>query len=192
MAILVVLNNFTLGFTFPHYGGIKSPLCPTACPSTSFGVVLVKMPSPKKPLPHPRLMRPSMIPTTPIEPSRNIIFRRWVLNVIEQNRQFASFPRILARLDEVIANFLLKQWHERVNQSQLETIRHFILDYLNLTDLPDLEPNPPKHPPTLKIRGLVHRDRGDQSAPKKKVKQKRSKSENLEILARKQQKLDAN
>ena len=83
------------------------------------------------------------------------------MNVIEQNRPFGSFPRILARLDEVIINFLHKQWHEALNENQLEKIRKFILEYLNLDGLPAVEENPPKNPPMLKIRGLLHRDRGE-------------------------------
>ena len=42
----------------------------------------------------------------------NIVFIELEIDIIEQNRPFGSFHRILARLDESIKNFLLKQWHE--------------------------------------------------------------------------------
>lgn len=117
--------------------------------------------------------------------------RYWILNVIEQNRSQQSFGRMLARLDEVILNFLLKQWHEKLQPTHLTIIRNFILDYLQISVLPEIEENPPKHPPLLKIRGLLHRDRGQgvKKSPKIKQKQRRSKEENLEILERKKQKL---
>ena len=33
------------------------------------------------------------------------------------------------------------------------------MEYLKIDRLPEIEPNPPKNPPMIKIRGLLHRDR---------------------------------
>ena len=110
--------------------------------------------------------------------------------MIEQNRHYDSFRRILARLDEVVRSFLLTQWHETITTAQLATIHREIVDYLGLNELPAIELNPPKHPPKLKIRGLLFRDRKteaqDSEKPKtKRQKQKRTKEENLKIFERK-------
>merc|ERR1712243_32918 len=39
-------------------------------------------------------------------------FRYWFLNIVEQNRRFDSFHRMLTRLPEVVAHFFVKQWHD--------------------------------------------------------------------------------
>ena len=44
-------------------------------------------------------------------------------DVIEQNKIFDSFERILARLDESIKNFLLKQWHEVLTDEHISIIK---------------------------------------------------------------------
>ena len=46
----------------------------------------------------------------------------WLLNILEQNRKSDSFPKVLARLPEVLYHFFLKQWHEVANENQLENI----------------------------------------------------------------------
>ena len=33
------------------------------------------------------------------------------------------------------------------------------MEYLKIDRLPEIESNPPKNPPMIKIRGLLHRDR---------------------------------
>ena len=38
-------------------------------------------------------------------------FLYWLLNIIEQNRHFDTFTKILSRLPECLAHFFLKQWH---------------------------------------------------------------------------------
>jgi len=121
-------------------------------------------------------------------------FKYWMLNVVEQNKAHVSWPRILSRLEEVLKNFFLKQWHETASTEQIELIKKFIMTHLNISELPPIENNPPKHPPTMKIRGLLHRDRGQDEQNKKKEgkqKLKRSKEENLAILAKKQKLIKA-
>ena len=97
---------------------------------------------------------------------------------------------MLERLPEVITNFLKTQWHEDLSPNQLKIIIDYIQKYLELNSLPEIEDvkNMPKHPPKLKIRGLLFRDREEKSQNSKKPKKmKRSKEENLAILAAKQQ-----
>ncbi|CAG5099740.1 Oidioi.mRNA.OKI2018_I69.XSR.g16662.t1.cds [Oikopleura dioica] len=115
-------------------------------------------------------------------------FKYWMLNVVEQNKKHSSWTRILARFPKVLENFLLKQWHEYPTDEQIETIKRFVMQHLKITILPALEANPPKNPPPLKIRGLLHRDRGQGQEKKKKAvprKLKRTKEENLALVAKK-------
>ena len=46
-------------------------------------------------------------------------FHHWFLNIIEQNRDQQSFPKILSRLPEVIQHFFVKQWHETPTETQV-------------------------------------------------------------------------
>ena len=46
-------------------------------------------------------------------------FYHWFLNIIEQNRDQQSFPKMLSRLPEVIEHFFVKQWHETPTQDQV-------------------------------------------------------------------------
>ena len=46
-------------------------------------------------------------------------FYHWFLNIIEQNRDQQSFPKMLSRLPEVIEHFFVKQWHETPTQHQV-------------------------------------------------------------------------
>lgn len=85
-------------------------------------------------------------------------FTYWFLNILEQNRETEAFPKILARLPEVVSHFLLKQWHESPSEEQVGRIVALALEHLGLTSLPDPLPEPSKFPPVLKIRGLLHRD----------------------------------
>lgn len=50
-------------------------------------------------------------------------FKYWMLNIVEQNRGFDSFDRIMARFEESIAAFLLKQWHEILTPSHINVIK---------------------------------------------------------------------
>ena len=91
----------------------------------------------------------------------------------------------------MIQNFIKTQWHDSLSDDQLKTIVDYIKDYLEIESLPPVKDhtNMPKHPPKLKIRGLLFRDREEKSQNTKKSKKlKRSKEENLAILAAKQQK----
>ena len=100
---------------------------------------------------------------------------------------------MLERLPEVITNFIKTQWHEDLSPDQLKIIIDYIQKYLELNSLPEIKDvkNMPKHPPKLKIRGLLFRDREKKSQNSKKPKKmKRSKEENLAILAAKQQKIN--
>ena len=53
------------------------------------------------------------------------------------------------------------------------------MHHLKLEKLPEVEPNPPKNAPVLKIRGLLHRDRAEKhdKATLEKVEAKREKRE---------------
>merc|ERR1712179_172987 len=82
----------------------------------------------------------------------------WFLNIIEQNRPFSNFERILSRLPEVIERFFLKQWREMLTEKQIESLVNVAMDYLNIESLPKRDENDQsKVPPELKIRGLRER-----------------------------------
>jgi len=49
-------------------------------------------------------------------------FYYWVLNIIEQNRNYANFNAILRLLEDSLTIFFQKQWHEKPEASQLEAI----------------------------------------------------------------------
>ncbi|EDV20524.1 uncharacterized protein TRIADDRAFT_31789 [Trichoplax adhaerens] len=85
-------------------------------------------------------------------------FSYWFLNIIEQNRPLESFRRILANLPQSIDNFFLKQYHEINITSEIrEKLIRLVLDYCQLKELPQAEERNGKHPPALKIRGLLWR-----------------------------------
>ena len=82
----------------------------------------------------------------------------WWTNIIEQNRPFSNFKRILSRLPEVVWRFFLKQWKEELNEKQVDSLVQVAMDYLKITDLPERDENDnSKVPPELKIRGLRER-----------------------------------
>jgi len=87
-------------------------------------------------------------------------FHYWFLNIVEQNRDCASFPKMLARLPEVIKHFVLKQWHETPSDDQVEKLVELVKNHCGLDELPavDESEEKSKFPPVLKIRGLLHRD----------------------------------
>uniref|UniRef100_H2Z7M9 JmjC domain-containing protein n=1 Tax=Ciona savignyi TaxID=51511 RepID=H2Z7M9_CIOSA len=82
-----------------------------------------------------------------------ISFKYWLLNVVEQNRQFASFERTLQRLQLCVENLLLKQFHEVAPQSILDRLIQTIKEYLEINSLPVFKGGG-KNPPPLRIRGL--------------------------------------
>ena len=92
-----------------------------------------------------------------LRPPYRTHFYHWILNIIEQNQSFDSFPRILSRLPEVIKHFMHKQWHDHPSEEQVEQVVEVIKDHLNLKELPERSDNS-KFPPVLKIRGLLFRD----------------------------------
>lgn len=94
----------------------------------------------------------SKVMTNPIWPC----FRHWLLNIVEQNAAYQSFNRTLSRLPEAIRNFLMTQWHETVTEDQMRLLVETILDHLNLERLPEND-SCCKHPPPIKIRGLLWR-----------------------------------
>ncbi|XP_040582367.1 tRNA wybutosine-synthesizing protein 5 [Lepeophtheirus salmonis] len=85
-------------------------------------------------------------------------FEYWIKNVIQQNSEYDSFQRMLPRLDEVLHNFFLKQWHEEASKEQILEVLKIVMNYIGISKLPlkNIE-NQSKFPPVLKIRGLLYR-----------------------------------
>ena len=97
---------------------------------------------------------------------RNAFFY-WIYNIVQQNMSYPSFNRILANLKESLKNFLFKQWHETLNDSQAEEIYQKIIGYFNFNErIEELKAsgmeNKSKYPPQLRIRGLLMRDKDDE------------------------------
>jgi len=84
-------------------------------------------------------------------------FFYWFLNIIEQNKDQQSFPKIISRLPEVVKHFFLKQWHEIPNSEQIDRIVKVVKEHFNMDELPEPIMGEGKFPPVLKIRGLLHR-----------------------------------
>jgi len=84
-------------------------------------------------------------------------FHYWLLNIVEQNREYESFKRSLERLDQCIQYFILKQFHEELSEELTIELRKVIMNYLKLDELPEYNGNGGKHPPPIKIRGLRYR-----------------------------------
>lgn len=92
-------------------------------------------------------------------PQRNAFFY-WLFNIIQQNRAYESFNRLLPHLKSSIKSFLFKQWHEILNDEQITVIYNEIVNYFKFDTnfLADNElKDGVKHPPKLKIRGLLWR-----------------------------------
>lgn len=86
-------------------------------------------------------------------------FQYWLLNILEQNRQYdQSFSRMLPRLREVLYHFFIKQWHDEASSENLDVIIEFVKDHFGIESLPENIDDNSKFPPVLKIRGLLHRD----------------------------------
>ena len=88
----------------------------------------------------------------------------WILNIVQQNRPWPSFKRLLVNLKESLRHFLYKQWHEQLEPEQIDEIYAEIIDHLKLQDLlqeclgNEAYCAKTKNPPTLRIRGLLMRD----------------------------------
>ncbi|XP_038059809.1 bifunctional peptidase and arginyl-hydroxylase JMJD5-like [Patiria miniata] len=84
-------------------------------------------------------------------------FSHWLLNIVEQNRNYDALQRVLAHLPHSLATFLFKEWKERVSREQVKTLVDLVMDYLGVDELPTDEERTSKNPPPLKIRGLLWR-----------------------------------
>ena len=80
-------------------------------------------------------------------------FQFWLLNILEQNKSSDTFPKLVARLPEVLAHFFLKQWHEEATPDQIERVISMINEQIAL-DNQEKCMTQSKFPPPLKIRGL--------------------------------------
>jgi len=85
-------------------------------------------------------------------------FHYWFLNIVEQNREYESFQKIVSRLPEVVRHFFLKQWHEQISEENVIKAVALVMKHLDLTELPQPILGKGKFPPVMKIRGLLHRD----------------------------------
>merc|ERR1719369_299843 len=85
-------------------------------------------------------------------------FFYWFLNIMEQNKDQQSFPKIMSRLPEVVKHFFLKQWHETPTVDQVDRVMEVVMEHFKLESLPPPIYGEGKFPPVLKIRGLLHRD----------------------------------
>ena len=83
-------------------------------------------------------------------------FRYWLLNIVEQNREKEQFQKVLQYLDQSLYNFLWKQWKDSIPEEQVDQLVKVILDYLGLSETPPITVIM-KHPPPIKIRGLLWR-----------------------------------
>ena len=86
----------------------------------------------------------------------------WLFNIIEQNRPYQSFNRLLANLKASMYCFLFKQWHESLTNEQIDDIYNEIVNYFkcdkNILDDEQLKVLNGKNPPVMKIRGLLWRN----------------------------------
>jgi len=83
-------------------------------------------------------------------------FYYWFLNILEQNKKYPSFEKIISRIPEVIKHFFLKQWHEVPTTEQVDTLVQVTLKHFMIDTLPAPIIGERKFPPVLKIRGLLH------------------------------------
>jgi hypothetical protein len=97
----------------------------------------------------------------------------WIYNIVQQNIAYPSFERVLVCLKDSLRNFLFKQWHESLNDKQLDELYESIVEHfqvigdkikknsspilLNGSDGGGEQPSKSKNPPALKIRGLLMR-----------------------------------
>lgn len=96
-------------------------------------------------------------------PQRNS-FLYWMFNIIEQNRPFASFPRMLLYLQRSIKFFLFKQWHDVLNDEQANDFYKCIVNFFQFDELvaklneANKDAIPPKNPPNIRIRGSFYKN----------------------------------
>ncbi|RNA34517.1 amiloride-sensitive sodium channel subunit beta [Brachionus plicatilis] len=105
-------------------------------------------------------------------------FMYWIFNIIKQNMPFPSFNRILANLKESLRGFLFKQWHESLDEQQIDEIYKESVNQLSSLGLEFKS----RHPPVLRIRvSLINelkfkKDKSEQhkffTVPDKKVQVK--------------------
>lgn len=96
-----------------------------------------------------------------LQPPIRGAFEFWLCNIIEQNRQMDSFPNYLAYLPRVLYGFMRKQFREEITKEQQADLTQLVCNYLGLDPaaLPRAaDYDTRKHPPVLKIRGLLFRD----------------------------------
>lgn len=85
-------------------------------------------------------------------------FSYWFLNIIEQNRQLDCFNRILLDFKRVFTSFCEKTWKEFPSDQQVNRVVDIVLEYLGMDRFPPQQvQSSSKHPPMLKIRGLLWR-----------------------------------
>jgi hypothetical protein len=94
----------------------------------------------------------------------------WINNIIQQNLDYPSFERVLSHLKDSLRNFLFKQWHESLNDEQVNDLYRSIIEHFQTIDGKIARrlacssvncqngQNKSKNPPTLKIRGLLMRN----------------------------------
>ena len=85
-------------------------------------------------------------------------FFHWFLNIMEQNKNHQTFPKIISRMPEVVKHFFMKQWHETPTSEQVEKVVKLVMKHFMIDTLPAPIMGEGKFPPVLKIRGLLHRD----------------------------------
>ena len=114
-------------------------------------------------------------------------FSYWILNIIEQNREYANFNALVGpRLSETLTNFFIQQYSEVTSKDTIQFIEKVIKVYVAkhkiVLDSKDLEKElltintcqqqlpanyfTKKYPTKLQIRGLKWRA-GDSKKPSK-------------------------
>ena len=88
--------------------------------------------------------------------SRQETFFYFFDNILEQNRETEIMPPLLARIEEVLHQFLYRQFKEDASDEQLRVLAAHALKYMGLSSKPPIleGDKTKKYPPLLKIRGL--------------------------------------
>ena len=116
---------------------------------------------------HLRLTRSTLIHS---QGTQRDAFIYWLLNIVEQNRPYVRFQKILADLHRSLANFLLKQFHEVPSCDQMKILKRAVLQHCDVDGECISNENEKedddiglrsKHPPPLAIRGLLWRSPDD-------------------------------
>eukprot|EP01084_Bolivina_argentea_P314287 544365_1 len=97
----------------------------------------------------------------------------WLLNIIEQNRNYEQFLSVIGNLEKSIYNTFYKQWHDLLSDQQVNKLTNAVIEYLmdeNVRHENDIyykygdlriksnRPKIKKNNPFIKIRGLLYRD----------------------------------